>query len=1369
MLLATLPHGIVPFVFKAQEFNFPHLHQFMASIGMGLSAAELRCEFALLPRKLLLVDGAERLFELSHHEAFRHLLQQLSGDMSWTVVITCRDYSAQMLREHVLAQWVANVTTVTIPTLSNAELEWVSGRVPQLAPLIANQRLTRLLRVPFILALAWKAFPASTPSEAVSDIDERQFKDIVWRDFVERAAQTQRGLPIKRGRCLLSVSVARARQMSLFVSCEGQDAEAIKALADDGILTQSTAGGLAPAHDVLEDWSVAKFIAQEFETKSGEPLRFLEAVGMEPAMRRGFRLWLSEALAAPDNLPVMDFVLTAFQQVGLPFVWRDELAVSVMQSEKAGEFINRMEQPLLAENKTLYRRLVHVLRTACKGPNESVLRMFGLAAFRRHEVLKSVFVVPLGSGWQELILFTHRNLANFDLNDAQTVLGLLKDWSQGLSALEPLPTEAQAVAQICLKYWGLLTAPYLYADRLEVEFLQLLFKIPHAAPDDVSALIRSAMANQSGRKNHSRTVLKHVVKSLECLLLCAHLPNLVMEVAETTWRLRPEDRPRYRSLPDLDELFGFADSVHFEYFPPSALQGPFMFLLSSHPDAAVDFIVRLANQAALSYSESRLGDKVCTVQLPTAIGSRPLIASPRLWALYRGMMLGPQVLECALMSLEAWLLNQAKQGKDIRETFRKILGASSSAATLAVLASVAVAYPDMVADEVLPILGVQEFIRWDFERSHQEQFHVTDLRTSLGIPTSGTDEFYHQERKDSAALPHRKSHLEELAFRLQWTPLRDRVWSLLDNFYKALPPDKEQSEADKVWRIALHRMDARHFKAEAGKEPGQILLVSSEPAPDLQRYIVKAEEDRAPTNRRMRLATWGMMQFRRESQATDAFPDWHEAFREAKTLSEQPPADRNETSLEMSGPCFVAAYLVRDHFTELQPFELEWCRRVIIEEVLRKDTERTSEAQYSRNRFDGSRPCASVLPLLLNSAVDSQTRSQVEQCLAVAVTHVNQEVRDYAAAGVHDWLWEIDPALAKACVGGLVELSGVKNQIRRTELQRRRNEFSQERRANAVQEATTDIRARIVTRETLIALTAPDVELEMYGWPELLNALSMIEPSTGDPHLCAFVMACLAAVLRQAEAAEAWQSDHRGQISYDFQHAFARLFARYVFAHSIAEAVQIGQLLRDHIDRCPRYLGELLEGLPYEEDRVRSGELFWTIWRSVSEPIFEHSLLRGSSRIWRYDEMRKLVRILLFADIRWNDGVQEWEPVSANRSFIESATSVIGHTPAGFGALLSLLSSVGQVFLPDAIRWLAEAVERASGRDLLEDPNAEFQIEVLLRQVCYHHGTVIRQRPELHRAVILLLDRLVERGSHTGFRLRDYIISPLPTISKVRE
>jgi hypothetical protein len=131
--------------------------------------------------------------------------------------------------------------------------------------------------------------------------------------------------------------------------------------------------------------------------------------------------------------------------------------------------------------------------------------------------------------------------------------------------------------------------------------------------------------------------------------------------------------------------------------------------------------------------------------------------------------------------------------------------------------------------------------------------------------------------------------------------------------------------------------------------------------------------------------------------------------------------------------------------------------------------------------------------------------------------------------------------------------------------------------------------------------------------------------------------------------------------------------------------------------------------------------------------------------------MRNLVRVLLFADIKWKDGVKEWEPVSANRDFIEYAASIVRNTPAGFGALLSLLWSVDQVFLPAAIKLLANAVENASGRGLLDDLNAAFDLEVVLRKVCYGFTTDIRKRPELHRAIILLLDKLVERGSHTAF------------------
>lgn len=1362
MLFDSLPAEIFPFAFKAQEFNHQHLHQFLTSIGIGLSVAQLRSEFALLPRKVLLVDGAERLFELSSLEAFRQLLQQLSNDASWTIVITCRESSAQLLKEHLLAQWGAEVTAVAIPPLTIEELGWVLTRAPHLAPLIANQKLIRLLQLPFILSLTCKAFPQSASTNTLSDIDEHQFKNLVWREYVERAPQAQGGMRIKRSQCLLAISVERARRMSLFVSSAGCDTDALQALVNDTVLIESSVGGFAPAHDVLEDWSVARFIAQEFETKASDPLRFFDTVGTEPAMRRGFRLWLSEALTTSGHERVMDFVLSVFQHTGMPPLWHDEIAVAVLQSDSASGFINRAEARLLDKGKTLYKRLIHVLRTACKGPNDLILSTYGMAAFRNHITLSTIFVVPAGSGWRELILFTHRHIDAFDLQEADTVLGLLKDWAQGLGSSDPLPSEASAAAQICMKYWRMLTVPNFYAARLELDFLKLLFKIPHAAPLEVSALIHSALAGQI-IEHQSRTILEHVTTSIECQPLCAHFPELVVEVAEKIWCLQPGDDTRYNSHQDLEELFGFEHSAHFNYFPQSALQGPFVFLLASHPDIAVDFIVRLANRAALSYSQSRMRHEVSSIQLPTADGSRLLIASPRLWAIYRGMMPGPQVLECALMSLEAWLLGQAKQNSDIRGAFRRILESSSSAATLAVLASVAVAYPQAVGEEALPLLGVQEFYRWDFERSHQEYTHVTDVRSSLGIPHGGIEEIYYGERKESGALPHRKSNLEELAFRLQLTSLRDNIWSIIDQFHAALPPIEQQVETDRTWRIALHRIDARHFKSEESKEPGQIMLIPSEPAPDLQQYITKAEEDFAPALRRIQLANWGMRHFRGEAQSNEAFTDWCHALSEARVLWEQVSLETDEALYSLYGPGFVAAYLIRDHYAELQPVDLEWCQRVVVEEILHEDTERTLDKRVSKNSFAASRPCAYVLPLLLQGDIEPLIRIKVEEAIAVAVTHTSEEVRDYAAQGVRDWLWEIDATFAKACVGGLFKLANTENNIYKT--RRSQPDHSQENRENAVLTAIIDIRKRIIARATTNELTAISVDLDTQEGRELLNAISMIKPDTTDSDLSAFVIAHLVAVLHAAKMDEAWQARCNSVSSFDFQYSFASLFARFALARSAAEASNIGQILSDAVEKCPKYLDVLLEALPYEEDKARTGTAFWLIWKSVSGPIFAHPVLRGSSRIWHYDELRKLVRTLLFSDVKFKDDVHEWAPVTENKSFFEDAATTVGNTKAGFGALLSLLCSVGRVFLPDAITLLAQAFEQAQNHELLDDPNATFQLEIFLRKVCYDHGTNIRQRPTLHRATLVLLDQLVEHGSHTGFRLRDYIVAPLPAIS----
>jgi hypothetical protein len=902
MLLERLKPAVLSFGFKAQEFNHPHIHQFLTSIGISLTLEQLKSELSLLPRKLLLIDGAERLFELSHLEAFRQFLQQLRDDSSWTVVITCRESSAQELTEHLLGQWGAPASVVQVPLLSSSELAWIKGQMLHLIPLLENPRLESLLRNLFILSLAWKAFPSSVSSESIANIDERQFKTIVWRDYVERASQKQGGLPLKRRSSLLAISVQRARRMTPFVSAADCDAEAVQALVDDGILVESKVGGYAPAHDVLEDWAVSRFIAQQFEATAGQPGNFLEAVGTEPAMRRGFRLWLSEALGEAGNQAVMDFALSAFQRDDVPPVWRDEIAVSVLRSENAGEFVRRVERLLLDRDKALYRRLVHLLRTACKGPNESLLRMYGLDAYRSHVVLGSVFVVPVGDGWSELIQFTYRNLNSFDLNDTGTVLGLLKDWSQPIGPTVTLPKEGAAVAQICLKYWRLLTARDVYANRQDQEFLKILFKIPQAARDDVEALIRSALANRRIRDYPSRTIREYVVKSIQCQALCEHFPELVIEVARDSWRFGPRDEDRFDSRRGLEQSFGLTRYVQFEYLPPSSLQGPFPFLLAHHPDLACEFIVRLMNESAECYAKSEFGNEVVNVELPTETGVRTIIGSARLWYLYRGMAPAPTLLECGLMALEVWLLDQAKLKNDIRDVFCEVFETSRSVATMAVLASVAVAYPDAVGDNVIKILEIREFYQWDFARSYQERSSVSDLAAALGFPTKGIEKIYDSERKRSAELPHRKSNLEELAFRLQFTPIREKVWTILDRFLASLPSEDKQTESDKTWRIALHRMDARHFKAEEGKEPGQIILTPSEPPADLQNFINEGAEGRELFNRRMRLANWGMTHFRGESQENEAFSDWREALAEAQALKDNEVAGTDATALDLGGP-----------------------------------------------------------------------------------------------------------------------------------------------------------------------------------------------------------------------------------------------------------------------------------------------------------------------------------------------------------------------------------------------------------------------------------------------------------------------------------
>jgi hypothetical protein len=69
------------------------------------------------------------------------------------------------------------------------------------------------------------------------------------------------------------------------------DPVAITGLRTDSLLISSEQNDkfVAPAHDVLEDWAILRWIEEQHATSGGSYRELFEAIGSHPALRRGYR------------------------------------------------------------------------------------------------------------------------------------------------------------------------------------------------------------------------------------------------------------------------------------------------------------------------------------------------------------------------------------------------------------------------------------------------------------------------------------------------------------------------------------------------------------------------------------------------------------------------------------------------------------------------------------------------------------------------------------------------------------------------------------------------------------------------------------------------------------------------------------------------------------------------------------------------------------------------------------------------------------------------------------------------------------------------------------------------------------------------
>ena len=1357
-IFEKMKHVMPAFAFRAEEFSRSHLDETLHAAQVQLTAQELSALLALEPRKLFWIESLERLLEKTERAALADLLQMVREDPSAILLLTCRDYSVDLIRSSFLEQAGLAHEVVMVPSLSDAELQQVLEQFPQLKPLSLNNGVRRLLQNPYILDKAarmeWKE---GTPLPE----NERSFRAKVWREIIREDHNQKDSMPRRRGRTFMDVALLRARALSPYAECSKLDRPALDRLRESGLieLSERSEDLVAPAHDILEDWALLEWLDEEFAKKKSDPEAFLLEIGTHPALRRTFRKWLEEILeCAPQDGDQL--VVAILANRNLPQQSRDDTLVAVLLSKNAENFLERNEAQLLVEHCSLLRRVIHLLRVGCKS---------SVGNLAIDEAAPWVHYLPKYPAWAAVLKIVRKNLAALTPQNGELILGLLEDWARGVNWLLPYPKGAKDAAEIAFTLLPASDDWHRWEREATKRLLKVIVKIPGGAPEQIKDIAQRA---ERGRDDHiADEFAELVLEHLDGIPMCRDCPQEVIEMAKARWGIsstknKSKEWSGFHDHFEVEVAFGLPMTLSFDYYPASAYHGPFRALLAHHPARGVDFIIRFSN-----YCADCLGDPNVFHRFVEIPGKTSLIFSDgivkeqwcswRLWALYRGAHVGPHVLESALMALEHWLLQLCRDHPEHVEAWLlQLLTQSNNVGITAVVASIASAHPTLVGASGPVLLTSPELIEMDRARMVHDYHPVG--RFFDNIPATNAEHaVFNQERKEADSLKHRSQDLEHLAIQLQTGPQRERVREILDGYQRKLAPPEQQTEADKLWRLALLRMDLRKYEVKSQLDDGRQLIGPKQPEPDVQAVLDAHSPKQRAFDERMRLVGWGVGVFRREGTPQVDASKWREWFLEAQKIHETlsgdvDPEDEIGWRMGTAGPAYLAAVLVRDHWDELDEKERDWVAGVIIQSVSRDADSKDDLFIGSENAMDASRPAAFVLPALFNRGLRPEIERRLLETLSLALTHASEEVREYTAEGIGAFLWNTDRFLALSCVASLVAAAALEEEVVNREKSLRFN-------LRATTDSILDQGNQTIRRAVLGRATLDDDQLfrlDFDEWPgqRALHYLLPIFAGSPGETLSQKFFAKLSGSLTNWWRKDLDRSQQHGERRhYQLEHLCEQRIAHFVLQLPVEDAAKACASLTDVAIDCPKEVGNFIEKLIIAEDSAGSGVTFWTLWQAFADRVLKAPWVASLND--RDPQEIELINALFLA-VPWNEGVRSWQRLAGNDSRLDSLFEALPPTAPALVAYSRYLFKVGEKSLPNALVFVSAKLRQAGERVSLLTSEAQLYLESILRRWVLSQPGKLKEKPPLREAALHILDELVEAGSSVAYRLRDDFVTP---------
>ncbi len=1322
------------FFFKADELEEPSLAGVPALQGLPDPVLSLSAMLRV-GRPIVVVDSLEKSLEARTPGALEELLALVRQNDGVRLCVTTRSYALNSLYSNFLYN-ISN-QVVDIPLLTDGEISAaVAGSAIEEA-VGEDESVRDVLRAPYYLKLAFNYTAAGVALPPASGNDLRR---LLWRERVA-PSRNPAGMATRRQVVFDKVCYQRTDRFAQFVDAPS-DAEAVDALVQDSVLARDSNGRVAPAHDVLEDWSLIFRVEREVRSAERDWGALFAKLGSHAGMRRALRSWTAEKSAAGDEdaYALLDAALRP--DPAIPQLWRDELAIGLLRSERVEDLVTKLGSNGTFNSAALLQRLSHLLRVACKGPtsldyshiaddpaNKEILARIGMAA-------------PIGKAWDVMIGLVAKIFPSLPPESHAWVAQLAEDaiahngqwWKPSQRHID--------VFNIAEHYCWRDNETWYREKSIGQRFYALLCSTCGAYGPRfqayIDALIERLEQASKTRDSYAEERLKYLTDFKHSKEVSFFHPGLVRKAFQVLYvETEPQKRREY-GTDGWESDLGLSHRAAHAFWPASVMQGPFRNLLLYSFTKSLMFVVDLCNRAVEQYARNH-SDQVTVLEAAQSPSGRLHVHDWRLWAAYRGMTVSSDILVSALMSLEERLLIEAKlQPELVKQALELILERGTSSFTTGVVASLMMAHPDLVTEKMLAIFKCPQFFDDDFSRCQQEPMALAPIGGNDGL-----DSERQKERIASKNLPHRRYSLEDLALQLQLNrlDLRNAIFAILDLHQAALPlpPNKAQS-----WRIALKRMDLRELKIGKPVDGGRgVTLEVANLEPELQQATVRAGERLQWMNRLSAVRLWAAAITRPEMVSdpnrADSFSSATEVYEEFVKVCEEFKGEDSAMLFGMQDelPCALIQRWPEDSSPALQ-----WARSYLIETTVQKPDKDT---WVHRGPMEGEVRVRTLV--ILASRVPSLPN--LLAALANIVTEPVWKVRRAAANAISDVLRARQQDLAALLTWGLAHYAQTLEAG--IALPRGRSgDFVDSARAASVK-ALLGACAGGAGNERSV----PTSLLAAKEWTIALDAARTESPDTWR------VSALSALVRLMADQEGTPRVDRHGPEHVDFEARWETgdLLAAELLAQSTDEGPAF-ELLAYCLEHAPELSERVLESTltASMKQEYANSEAFWRVWDRAAATVLPDSSLRTRSR-HTYSRFDKVLRTLLFCSVPWLSTRYDLPLLQRRSSFIAHCLTIAGDSRPALENLLRLMAGIGRTqAVPSAMTQLRDAIHSAP-TDLFDHGNCLWDAETICRLAVHEHRAALMRDSTLRAATLNVLDRLVDAGSSLSFQLRDYLAS----------